>query len=133
MFATLFVLLFVSHLLSDYPFQTDHQASHKAARTATGWIANGVHAGTHVVTTAAALLLGWAALDLSLSLPVAAAGLLWIGVSHSFIDRRWAVAWWMQHTGQQEFVKHGGAAHVDQAAHMGALLLASLGMAAATI
>ncbi|WP_331728313.1 DUF3307 domain-containing protein (plasmid) [Streptomyces goshikiensis] len=130
MFPTLFILLYVSHLLSDYPFQTDHQAAHKAACTAAGWRANLVHSGTHVLVSAVALALGVALLDLPLTVPAAAAALLWIGSTHSFIDRRWAVAWWMQHTGQREFVKHGGAAHVDQTAHLTALLLASLALAA---
>lgn len=130
MFPTVFVLLYVAHLLSDYPFQTDHQATHKSARTAAGWRANGVHAGTHVLVSAVALAAGAALLDLPLSVPAAAAALLWIGVTHSFIDRRWAVAWWMENTGQREFIKHGGAAHVDQTAHLTALALAALALAA---
>ncbi|CAM5735969.1 hypothetical protein STENM223S_06620 [Streptomyces tendae] len=28
MFASLFVLLYLGHLLADYPLQTDHQAAH---------------------------------------------------------------------------------------------------------
>lgn len=130
MFPTVFILLYVAHLLSDYPFQTDHQAAHKAARTVAGWRANAVHAGTHVLTSAVALALGAALLDLSLTLPAAALALAWVGCTHSFIDRRWAVAWWMENTGQREFIKHGGAAHVDQAAHLAALLVAALGLAA---
>ncbi|MEU2086554.1 DUF3307 domain-containing protein [Streptomyces albus] len=140
MFASLFALLYVAHLLSDYPFQTDTQASRKAGWTEGeedphpgrhhhGWGANLVHAGTHVLTTAVALGIGVLALDLPLSLPAAAIALLWIGSTHSLIDRRWPVLRWMEKTGQKEFIKHGGAAHVDQAAHITALALAALAMA----
>lgn len=54
MFASLFVLLYLGHLLADYPLQTDHQAAHKADRCATGWAANLTHAATHVTTCAVA-------------------------------------------------------------------------------
>lgn len=51
------------------------------------------------------------------------AALVWVGVSHSLIDRRAGVRWWMEHTGQRGFLAHGGAAHVDQAFHIGVGLL----------
>ncbi|WP_406246742.1 DUF3307 domain-containing protein [Streptomyces anulatus] len=131
MFASLFVLLYLGHLLADYPLQTDHQATHKADRCATGWAANLTHAATHVTTCTVALALGALVLDdVSLSLPVATAALAWIGASHAFIDRRWPVAWWMNRTGQASWAKHGGAAHVDQTAHVLALVLAALALAA---
>ncbi|MFD8060817.1 DUF3307 domain-containing protein [Streptomyces cyaneofuscatus] len=131
MFASLFVLLYLGHLLADYPLQTDHQATHKADRCAAGWAANLAHAATHVTTCAAALVLGVLVLDdVSVSLPVAVAALVWIGGSHAFIDRRWPVAWWMNRTGQASWAKHGGAAHVDQTAHILALVLAALALSA---
>ncbi|MGO1021441.1 hypothetical protein ACTOXX_12900 [Streptomyces rubiginosohelvolus] len=43
MLGSLFVLLFLGHLLADYPFQTDHQAAHKADCNAVGWVANLTH------------------------------------------------------------------------------------------
>ncbi|MFI5769629.1 DUF3307 domain-containing protein [Streptomyces sp. NPDC051658] len=130
MFAALFVLLYVAHLLADYPFQTDHQAGCKAEKSAAGWRANFVHAGTHVLVSAVALVVGFLVLDLSLAVPAAVVALLWIGATHSIIDRRWLVLRWMERTGQVEFVKHGGAAHVDQTAHVTALLIAALALAA---
>ncbi|MEW1627294.1 DUF3307 domain-containing protein [Streptomyces sp. NPDC089173] len=131
MFASLFVLLYLGHLLADYPLQTDHQATHKADRCAAGWAANLAHAATHVTTCTAALTLGVLVLDdVSVSLPVAVAALMWIGGSHAFIDRRWPVAWWMNRTGQTSWAKHGGAAHVDQTAHILALVLAALALSA---
>ncbi|KFK90187.1 hypothetical protein IX27_03950 [Streptomyces sp. JS01] len=131
MFASLFVLLYLGHLVADYPLQTDHQAAHKADRCAAGWAANLRHAATHVATCAAALALGVLVLDdVTVSLPVVVAALLWIGGSHAFIDRRWPVQWWMNHTGQTSWAANGGAAHVDQTAHILALVLAALALSA---
>ncbi|MHC3816740.1 DUF3307 domain-containing protein [Streptomyces sp. DT9] len=131
MFASLFVLLYLGHLLADYPFQTDHQAAHKADRCASGWAANLRHAGTHVITCGTALAVGAAVLDnVTLSAPVAVAALLWIGSTHAFIDRRWPVAAWMRFARQKGWAQHGGAAHVDQTAHIFALVLAALALAA---
>ncbi|GAA3384472.1 DUF3307 domain-containing protein [Streptomyces racemochromogenes] len=131
MFATIFVLLYVGHLLADYPFQTDHQAKHKAGCDRTGWTANIAHAATHVLLCGAALGLGALLLDdVTLSASPTAAALLWIGATHGFIDRRWPVARWMKLARQEGWAQHGGAAHVDQTAHVSALLLAALALAA---
>ncbi|MFE5794684.1 DUF3307 domain-containing protein [Streptomyces sp. NPDC056503] len=129
MFATVFVLLYLGHLLADYPFQTDHQAAHKADPGVVGWRANLDHAGTHVATCAFALLTGMVALDLSISTGAAFAALAWIGGTHAFIDRRWPVRWWMTRMRQTSWAEHGGAAHVDQTAHILALALAALALA----
>ncbi|MFI9213270.1 DUF3307 domain-containing protein [Streptomyces sp. NPDC053253] len=127
MFATLFVLLYLGHLLADYPFQTDHQADHGA----TGWSANLAHAFTHVALCGLALTAGALLLDdVTVSAPAAVVALAWIGSTHAFIDRRWPVRWWMEHTRQTTWAQHGGAAHVDQAAHVTALTLAALALAA---
>ncbi|MFF2134228.1 DUF3307 domain-containing protein [Streptomyces sp. NPDC058193] len=130
MFASLFVLLYVGHLLADYPFQTDHQAAHKADCTAVGWRANLSHAATHIVTCGAGLLAGAVLLDLPVAVPAALAALIWIGATHAFIDRRWPVAWWMTHARQSGWAANGGAAHVDQTAHLTALFLAAVFLAA---
>ncbi|GAB2696370.1 DUF3307 domain-containing protein [Kitasatospora kifunensis] len=123
MFADFFVILFAAHHLSDYPLQTDYQALHKADRTATGWRANLAHAGTHVTTSAVLLWLGILILDLHASAAGTVAALAWIGCSHSLIDRRWPVRWWMEHTGQTSYLANGGAQYVDQAFHIGLGLL----------
>ncbi|WP_405461604.1 DUF3307 domain-containing protein [Streptomyces sp. NBC_00101] len=129
MFPTLFILLYVAHLLADYPFQTDHQAGHKADCGAAGWRANLVHAGTHLLVSALALLAGVMTLDLAVGLLPAMAALLWIAGSHAFIDRRWPVARWMRFARQAGWAQHGGAAHVDQTAHVTAIALAALALA----
>ncbi|MGW5420704.1 DUF3307 domain-containing protein [Streptomyces sp. NPDC003943] len=131
MFATLFVLLYLGHLLADYPFQTDHQAAHKADHGPAGWRANLTHAATHVAACGLALAAGAALLDgVTVSVPAAVVALAWIGGTHAFIDRRWPVRWWMEHSGQGAWAANGGAAHVDQTAHILALALAALALAA---
>ena len=123
MFATVFVLLYVAHLTADYPGQTDHQAAHKADPGWAGWRVNLVHAGTHAALTAAALGIAAVTVAPSLTVAGAVAGIGWVTVSHAVIDRRRIVAWWMDNTGQVAFRQAGGAAHVDQAAHLLALAI----------
>lgn len=131
MFATLFVLLYVAHLISDYPLQTDHQAAHKAAHGAGGWRANLAHAGTHFAVSSVLLMVGAALLPEVELPPLAAAGaLLWISATHAVIDRRWPVARWMRFAHQEGFAQHGGSAHVDQAAHVVCLAIAAAVLAA---
>lgn len=129
MFAEIALLLYVGHLLADYPLQTDHQATHKAGPGRCGWTANLRHAATHITTCGAALALGTLLLGWHLSPLAAAAALAWIGATHALIDRRWPVAWWMAHARQAGFAQHGGAAHVDQTAHITALVIAALAIA----
>lgn len=141
MFASLFVLLYVGHLLADYPLQSDHQAGRKAGWTEGekdphpgrhhhGWGANLTHAGTHLITCGLMLALGAVFLDLSISLLPAGAALLWVAGTHAAIDRRWPVLWWMRNTGSTDWIERGGAAHVDQTAHVTALFIAALALAA---
>lgn len=130
MFATIFVLLYVAHLTADYALQTDHQAAHKMEKSKAGWVANLSHAGTHALATIVMLVVGWAVLDLEIAAVPAALAALWITATHAFIDRRWPVTWWMTHTGSTDWISRGGAAHVDQTAHVLALAVAALALAA---
>lgn len=130
MFASVFILLYVAHLLADYPLQTDHQAGRKAERGAIGWRANLTHAMTHLVVTATVLAGGLLILDLKVPVTLALIALAWIAGTHAFIDRRWPVAAWMRFARQTGWAQHGGAAHVDQTAHVAALLIAALALAA---
>lgn len=129
MFASLFVLLYVAHLAADYPLQTDHQAAHKADCSAAGWRANLAHAGTHVLACGVVLAVAAVVLGESAGAGASLAALVWIGATHAVIDRRWPVRWWMENTRQPEFAQHGGAAHVDQTAHVIALAVAALFLA----
>jgi hypothetical protein len=117
-------------MLADFVFQTDHQAAHKADKDAAGWWANVHHAGTHVAVSLIALIAVRLVTHAPLSTLAAGAGLLWIGVTHGFIDRRWPVLWWMHRTGSADFATKGGPAYVDQALHITALGIAALAMTA---
>lgn len=126
MFASLFVLLYLAHLIADYPLQTDHQAAHKAEKTTTGWRACLTHAATHVIVSAVTLTTGIAVLGLPITVPVALGALAWIGFTHAAIDRRRGITAWMRLARQTQFAAHGGTAHVDQTAHLTALAVAAL-------
>lgn len=130
MLGSLFVLLYVAHLVGDYPLQSDHQAAHKAATGSVGWRAAAAHASVHVAVSALALTAGALVIGLHLSVWQAAAALAWIGSTHALIDRRWPVLRWMHAARQTAFAAHGGAAHVDQTAHLVALLVAALVLSA---
>jgi hypothetical protein len=130
-FAAAFIALFGAHHLADYPLQTDHLAAHKADQDVRGWIANQVHAATHTAVAAVLLVLAAAVLALPLPLAGTIAALAWVHLSHSAIDRRRGIAWWMEHTGQRSFREHGGAAHVDQAAHIALGLIPAAALLAA--
>ncbi|MYQ87918.1 MULTISPECIES: DUF3307 domain-containing protein [unclassified Streptomyces] len=130
MFADLAFLLYVGHLIADYPLQTDHQAGHKALPGVAGWRANLCHAVTHVAVCATLLVLGAAVLGWRLPLLPALAAVLWIGATHAVIDRRWPVAAWMRLARQTKWAATGGAAHVDQTAHIAALVVAALCLSA---
>ncbi|MFJ2757362.1 DUF3307 domain-containing protein [Nocardioides sp. NPDC087217] len=129
MFATIFVLLYVAHLLADYPFQTDHQAAHKAEKSAAGVAANLSHATTHVLTSGVALIAGIGLLGLHIGPWGVIGTLAWIAITHAAIDRRTGVQAWMRLARQTQFAEHGGAAHVDQTAHITALAIAALTLA----
>ncbi|MFD5728348.1 DUF3307 domain-containing protein [Streptomyces sp. NPDC058368] len=93
MFPSLFILLYLAHLLADYPLQTDHQADHKSACGAAGWRANLTHATTHVIACSLALVVAAVVQDENVGVLPGAAAVTLIGVTHAFIDRRWPVQW----------------------------------------
>lgn len=130
MFASVFILLYIGHLLADYPLQTDHQAGCKADHGTAGWRANLTHASTHLATCALLLSVGVLVLDLHIATWPALASLAWIAGTHAVIDRRWPITRWMHFARQEKWAEHGGAAHVDQTAHITALGIAALIIAA---
>jgi len=118
MFADLFLALYVGHLLADYAFQTDTMVERKADKNAAGWRANIAHSGCHLATSTVLLVVVALTLDLHPSIPACLVALGWVTATHSAIDRRRGITWWMEHTGSPGFIAVGGAAHVDQVAHI---------------
>ncbi|MFD6187131.1 DUF3307 domain-containing protein [Streptomyces goshikiensis] len=137
MFATLFIALYLAHLAADYPCQTDAQARCKAGWTDDhglhhhGWGAAAAHAATHVLLCGTALVAVALVLDeVVLYLWPTVAALAVIGLTHGWIDRRWPVEAWMRLARQTKWAAHGGAAHVDQTAHVLVLGVVALALAA---
>lgn len=129
MFAEIFLLMYAAHLAADYPGQTDHQAAHKADPGAAGWQAAATHAGTHLIATTVMLGIGATVLGLTIPVLPATLALLWIAGTHAVIDRRYLIAAWMRAARQTTWAEHGGAAHVDQTAHVLMILVAALAVA----
>ncbi|GAA0998326.1 DUF3307 domain-containing protein [Nocardiopsis tropica] len=121
-FATVLAAMTAAHHVGDYLTQTDHQAQNKAD----SWAANQAHVASYHLAQLAAVGIASRALGLRLSPGRLAAGVTVSWVSHSIIDRRWPVRWWMTRTRASAFYEAGGAPHVDQAMHHTALFLAAL-------
>ncbi|MCX4665053.1 DUF3307 domain-containing protein [Streptomyces uncialis] len=130
MFAELFVLLYAAHLTADYALQTDHQAEHKAACGAAGWRANLAHSLTHAAMYTLVLVVAVLVLEASVTIAAGAVAVVAIAGLHGAVDRRWPVRWWMENTGSASWYGRGGAAHVDQTAHVVVLVIAALVLAA---
>lgn len=133
--ATVFVALYVGHMLGDHVVQTDHQATNKAKP---GWFGYRALAG-HVLGYTATQFVALLAADLvagGLPLLGVAAALLFSGATHGFIDRRWPVQWVCRHTGSPNFAALAtggvnGPYLVDQSLHIGCLFVAALIVAGA--
>ncbi|WP_160050219.1 DUF3307 domain-containing protein [Nocardiopsis sp. FR4] len=121
-FPTVFAAMTAAHHAGDYLLQNDHQAQHKTE----SWTANQAHVASYHLAQLAAVGLASRVLGLRLSPVRLAAGVAVSWVTHSVIDRRWPVRWWMTHTGSKGFYANGGAPHADQAMHHAALFVAAL-------
>lgn len=152
-FAALLATLLIAHHIADYWVQTSWQAAHKADRAATrpwrttgrtigwgkwlrinaiGWYANLAHVATYTLTAAAAIVvLAWR-LDLPLDTGRLAAGLAISAITHAIADRRRPLIGLIRLLGKHDpdwLFDQGGLAHLDQAWHLGWLLIAALVMA----
>lgn len=128
--ACMFAALFVGHQVGDQWIQTNAQATHKGDRNRRGWLYAATHAATYTATTAAACFaVGWYLL-LPMKLDGFIAGLLFSGITHLFIDRRYTLRWVCGLFGQQkvDYYDNGGAFHLDQSAHYFCLGVAAMMM-----
>lgn len=106
-FGSIFAALYVAHMACDHWFQVDCQAAGKAAPTWKGRAICAGHCATHVVGSA--LILGVLALtlDWSPSWGLVTVGLVLIGVTHYWADRRAPLAWLARITKHAHFVELG--------------------------
>ncbi len=133
-FAAVSAALTAAHHVGDFMVQTDDQAACKPAASdravacseAESWAALAAHVASYHAAQAAALAATNRVLGLGLSPRRVAAGVAVSAVTHAVIDRRWLVRAWMDRTGSQAFRQHGGAMHVDQAAHHACLWASAL-------
>lgn len=81
---TPFEFLFVAHLVGDYLFQTNWMAMNKAKK----WLPLFTHSLVYSLTIAIVAYFGFGGLS-----PIA---LIFVFVSHLFLDRRTFVVWWAE-------------------------------------
>jgi hypothetical protein len=133
--------LLVAHNVADHVTgQTDWEAENKAAPTAEevaagvsphrGWLANLAHVGQYHLTVVVLGFVAWLVLPLSWTPAGVLAALVWSGVTHALLDRRWPVRWLLEHTGSKGFARLNagglnGMYAADQALHWFALLVAA--------
>jgi hypothetical protein len=140
-FAVVFLAFLPGHHLGDYLIQTGWQVAHKgdhpghdnpAHRSSTrGWLAASAHAGSYTAATTVTVGLACLLLGLPVTLWGFAAGQLFSGTTHLVIDRRWTLRWFIAQVarfdaGKLDYYDNGGAAFIDQMAHMVCLFGASL-------
>jgi hypothetical protein len=139
-FAAVFAALFVAHQFADHWVQTHHQAQAKGAAGWTGRLACAGHVATYTATAVVALVVAGAVLDLGLSVPRVAAGLVVSAVTHYWADRRFTLAALAERLGKGGFYRLGaprpgrddnpglgtGAYALDQSFHIAFLFVAAL-------
>lgn len=106
-FGSIFAALYIAHMVGDHWAQIDCQAAGKAAKTWRGRLICAGHCATHVVVSAAflgglALVFNW-----SPHWGLVGLGLIVIGVTHYFADRRDPLAWLARITKHKAFVELG--------------------------
>lgn len=129
-FAVAFIALWVGHQVGDYLAQSDWMCAHKGgpSRSWQTWAALAAHVTAYSLAQLAAL----AAVAAVTGLPLFGGRAVWVGLAfsaltHAFIDRRWPVVWYMNHTGSGSYAQTGeGRHHVDQALHHVCLFVSAL-------
>lgn len=129
---TVFAALFAGHWIGDHWAQTNHQAQAKGARNHSGRRACAAHVATLTLCQAAALAVVALYTDAAFAVLNLVAGLAVNALSHFWCDRRWTLeglAYALHRTGKHDYYKVGAPA-LDQAFHMGFLLLSAVIIAA---
>ena len=113
----LLIMVLLGHLWGDWIFQTDWQAANKALPGWAGWRANLQHVFWYTVVLAVSTCGARITIAGGLILLLASA------VTHSILDRRWPVRWFMRASGSPQFAETTwGVIVTDQALHLIVLL-----------
>lgn len=134
LFVVAFASLFTGHHLGDYLLQTSWQVEHKGDRGAIGWAAASGHVASYTAATIATTLAAGLALDVHITVLGFVVGQLFSAATHLIIDRRFTLRWLMVQVnrvirGKLAYYDNGGAAFLDQMAHVFCLFIAALLMA----
>lgn len=105
-FAAGLATAFAAHQVADHGLgQSDKQAANKGKPGKEGWKAVLGHVFDYHLVMLFMLLTA----ILVLNLPVTGTGFIlfmtFSAVTHAFLDRRWPVKWFLEHTGSPEFAK----------------------------
>jgi len=130
-FTAVFIAMLVGHHLGDYLLQTTWQVEHKGNRGWIGWLAAGGHVASYTVATSITTLVAAAALHLPITGLGFVAAQLFSAGTHLVIDRRFTLRWFVEQVdklieGKLKYYDTGGAAFIDQMAHILCLYGASL-------
>ncbi len=143
-FPTLFIALYVSHLIGDHWLQTDHQATSKGHPGWPGRAACAAHVSTYIAAQATAIAVACLLLHLPVTAAGAATALTISAVSHYIADRRRPLQLLAYATGRSSLWQLGvprpdrddnpslgtGAYALDQSWHIGWLFVAAVAAAA---
>lgn len=130
-FAATLAALYAAHQVADHWVQTHHQATSKALPGAAGHLANIAHVTSYTATMALVIAVLGLRFDLGFSPPWVVAGLAVTAISHAWADRRSTLRALAVRLGKGDYWDHrGGAYPLDQAWHIGWLLISSLIIAA---
>lgn len=133
-FTTVFIAMLVGHHLGDYLLQTTWQVEHKGDRGGIGWLAAAGHAASYTAATVTTTLVASLVLDVHPTPLGFLIGQLFSAATHLVIDRRFTLEWFIEQVdkvipGKLKYYTDGGAAFLDQMAHMVCLFIAALLMA----
>lgn len=107
--------------VGDFWAQTSHQAAHKADKGWGGRLVVARHAASYAGVQAVALVAVNVLTGAGMKPSRIAAAVIFSGVTHGVIDRRWPVRKLAEATGKKVFHDMGGplggAFHLDQSAH----------------
>jgi hypothetical protein len=132
-FTSVWIALYVAHVVADHWVQTEYQALHKGDQGDHSWRGR-LAAARHVVTYTLVAALSVALVAWRLELPLDATRVgLGLGVSaltHYWADRRWTLVLLAERIGKRGFLSLGGplggAYLLDQSWHVAWLLAAAL-------
>lgn len=105
-FAAGLATMYAAHQVADHGLgQSDYQAANKGKPGWLGWKAVLAHVFDYHLVMLGMMLL----VIMVLSLPVTSVGfvlaLAFSAATHAFLDRKWPVKWFLEHTGCPEFAK----------------------------